>query len=60
MKGFYYVYILVSEADVRQHYSGLTRDLNTRLAEHNRGKCPSQLDAQAMENRNTNRISIRS
>src|SRR6266481_1804237 len=40
MKGFYYVYILVSEADGRLHYSGLTRDLNTRLAEHNRGKCP--------------------
>ncbi|MFZ0917962.1 MAG: GIY-YIG nuclease family protein [Candidatus Udaeobacter sp.] len=39
-KGFYYVYILVSEADERLHYSGLTRDLNTRLAEHNRGKCP--------------------
>ena len=40
MKGFYYVYILVSEADGRLHYSGLTRDLNTRLAEHNSGKCP--------------------
>ena len=39
-EGFYYVYILVSEADGRLHYSGLTRDLNTRLAEHNRGKCP--------------------
>jgi predicted GIY-YIG superfamily endonuclease len=40
MKGLYYVYILVSEADGRLHYSGLTCDLNTRLAEHNRGKCP--------------------
>jgi hypothetical protein len=40
MKGFYYVYILVSEADGRLHYSGLTRDLNTRLAEHNRGEMP--------------------
>ena len=40
MKGFYCVYILVSETDGRLHYSGLTRDLNTRLAAHNRGKCP--------------------
>ena len=38
--GFYDVYILVREGDGRVRYSGLTRDLNTRLAEHNRGKCP--------------------
>jgi putative endonuclease len=25
------------------HYSGLTRDLNARLREHNRGKCPHTL-----------------
>jgi predicted GIY-YIG superfamily endonuclease len=40
MNGFYYVYILVSEINDEAHYSGVTRDLNARLAEHNRGKCP--------------------
>ncbi len=40
MDSFYYVYILVSETDHEVHYSGVTRDLNARLAEHNRGKCP--------------------
>jgi predicted GIY-YIG superfamily endonuclease len=40
MKGFYYVYILVSEINDEAHYSGVTRDLNARLVEHNRGKCP--------------------
>ena len=39
MKGFYYVYILVSEAKDEAHYSGVTRDLDARLLEHNRGKC---------------------
>ena len=58
MTAFYYVYILVSEADGRLHYGGLTRDLNTRLAEHNRGKCPQTFEGQAMENRNSSRILI--
>jgi putative endonuclease len=40
MKDFCYVYILVSEADDRRHYSGVTRNLDARLAEHNQGKCP--------------------
>jgi len=40
MNGFYYVYILVSETDEKAHYSGMTRNLNARLSEHNRGKCP--------------------
>ena len=40
MKGFYYVYILVSEANDEAHYSGITRDLNGRLVEHNHRKCP--------------------
>ena len=39
MKRFYYVYILVSEVDNETHYSGVTRDLNARLLDHNRGKC---------------------
>ncbi|PYL32747.1 MAG: excinuclease ABC subunit C [Verrucomicrobia bacterium] len=40
MDAFYYVYILVSEVDDEIHYSGITTDLGSRLAEHNRGKCP--------------------
>lgn len=36
---FYYVYILVSEADQSVHYTGVTRDLSTRLKEHNQGAC---------------------
>ena len=40
MNGFYYVYILASELDQELHYSGVTRDLRSRLREHNRGKCP--------------------
>jgi putative endonuclease len=40
MTGFYYVYILVSELDNQLYYSGITRDLHARLAEHNVGKCP--------------------
>jgi putative endonuclease len=40
MNSFYYVYILVSETNEKLHYSGVTRDLNARLSEHNRGKCP--------------------
>ena len=40
MNGFYYVYILVSETNDKVHYSGITRQLNSRLTEHNRGKCP--------------------
>jgi len=40
MKGFYYVYILFSDARNQMHYSGMTHDLNGRLLEYNRGKCP--------------------
>ena len=40
MTSFYYVYILISEIDEEAHYSGITRNLNARLSEHNRGKCP--------------------
>jgi len=40
MKGFHYVYILVSETNDELHYSAITRDLKARLIEHNRGKCP--------------------
>ncbi|MDQ2824493.1 MAG: GIY-YIG nuclease family protein [Verrucomicrobiota bacterium] len=41
MKGFFYVYILISEADETIHYTGVTRDLGERLLEHNRGACPN-------------------
>jgi len=31
MENFFYVYILVSEADATQHYTGITQDLLSRL-----------------------------
>lgn len=34
-----YVYILVSEGNETVHYTGRARDLEERLAEHNRGSC---------------------
>jgi GIY-YIG catalytic domain len=40
MNSFYYVYILVSETNEKAHYSGVTPDIDARLNEHNRGKCP--------------------
>jgi predicted GIY-YIG superfamily endonuclease len=39
MENFFYVYVLVSEADATQHYTGVTRDLSFRLKEHNQGTC---------------------
>jgi predicted GIY-YIG superfamily endonuclease len=39
MNAFFYVYILVSEADSTIHYTGVTQDLADRLREHNRGAC---------------------
>ena len=36
---FFYVYILVSEADASQHYTGITENLAGRLKEHNQGVC---------------------
>jgi len=38
MKGFHYVYIVVSKADNTRHYTGLTEDLEARLKAHNTGK----------------------
>ena len=43
MKDFFYVYILVSQAKETIHYTGITRDLERRLLEHNRGACPHTL-----------------
>lgn len=37
MKGFHYVYILVSESG-KHRYVGITDDLNERLGRHNRGE----------------------
>jgi predicted GIY-YIG superfamily endonuclease len=39
MKDFVYVYILVSQANPAIHYTGITRDLEQRVLEHNRGNC---------------------
>jgi predicted GIY-YIG superfamily endonuclease len=41
MDAFCYVYILVSEANDTIHYTGVTRKLQQRLLEHNRGKYPN-------------------
>ena len=38
MKQFFYVYILQSEVDPQQFYTGLTDDLRTRLKNHNSGR----------------------
>ena len=35
----FYVYILVSETNPENHYTGVTRDLKARLDLHNRGEC---------------------
>jgi len=37
---FYYVYISLVWRMPKRHYIGITRDLPSRLAKHNRGKCP--------------------
>ena len=40
MARFVYVYILISETDPSIHYTGVTRNLPSRLQGHNRGNCP--------------------
>lgn len=37
---FHYVYILTSQSDPTRHYTGLTENLDTRLAAHNSGQVP--------------------
>jgi predicted GIY-YIG superfamily endonuclease len=37
---FFYVYILQSEIDPSRFYTGFTRNLETRLKDHNTGKDP--------------------
>jgi putative endonuclease len=37
MKGFSYVYILISDRDGEHYYVGLTDNLDDRLAKHNKG-----------------------
>jgi putative endonuclease len=39
MQRFFYVYILVSEADETIHYTGTARQLQARLTKHNQGSC---------------------
>ena len=40
MKGFNYVYILVSAQDATRHYTGITENLEDRLKAHNSGQVP--------------------
>jgi len=40
MPRFFYVCVLVSEADNAIHYTGLTRNPQARLIKHNQGACP--------------------
>jgi len=37
---FYYVYVLVSEADLDRFYIGTTENPETRIKHHNQGKVP--------------------
>ncbi len=37
---FHYVYLLESQGAPGRHYTGMTTNLEQRLAEHNSGKCP--------------------
>jgi predicted GIY-YIG superfamily endonuclease len=39
MQRFFYVYVLVSEANETIHYTGITRHLQARLIKHNQGRC---------------------
>jgi putative endonuclease len=39
MKAFFYVYILVSEANETIHYTGIASKFKERLLEHNRRAC---------------------
>ena len=40
MQKFYYVYILVDITTETHHYTGVTEDLQARLAKHNAGEVP--------------------
>lgn len=40
MKGGYYVYVLYSQKD-KKRYTGMTKDLESRLRMHNNGEVPS-------------------
>jgi len=35
-----FVYVLQSESNPDRYYTGLTRDVTSRLAAHNAGRCP--------------------
>ncbi|HEY4257166.1 MAG TPA: GIY-YIG nuclease family protein [Candidatus Udaeobacter sp.] len=43
MSDFFYVYILVSQLNESGHYTGITRDLEQRFLDHNRGNCLNTL-----------------
>jgi predicted GIY-YIG superfamily endonuclease len=59
MKKFFYVYILVSEANETIRYTGVTRDLEERLLTHNRGNMCTHIEATAMASRNGHCVQIR-
>lgn len=40
MKGFIYVYVLISEKGATHRYAGLTEDLDARLKSNNQGNNP--------------------
>ena len=40
MTKFYYVYLLIDVATGTHRYTGVTEDLQTRLAKHNAGEVP--------------------
>jgi len=52
MNGFFYVYVLVSQANETIHYTGITRDLEQRLLAAQPRQLPQQFATQAMANRN--------
>jgi len=49
MKGFSYVYILVSDTDPKHYYVGLTEDLDARLRKLNKGGRSPYLQVSSLE-----------
>jgi predicted GIY-YIG superfamily endonuclease len=58
MENFFYVYVLVNEADATQHYTGITRHLPSRLKEHNQGLRFHKIGTQLQPNRHGRRLSV--
>ena len=58
MNTFFYVYILVSEADPTVHYTGLTTKLRERFAMHNRGEMRQYFGESALAHRDSRRLQL--